>query len=127
LARLRIATVGWGAAGTLMALAMTQVKSALDAWWVLAGVFGGGMLGLFLLGRLVPRADGRAGIAGVAAGVLVILWMTLSPKAAWLPDALRSPFHGFLVIVFGTLSILAVGAAVAMISFRRSPRIASGS
>ena len=127
LARLRVATVGWGVAGTLMALAMTQVKSALDAWWVLAGVFGGGMLGLFLLGRLVRRAHGRAGITGVAAGVIVILWMTLSPKAGWLPDALRSPFHGFLVIVFGTVTILAVGTIVSVCSQRHEPRPGSRS
>lgn len=109
LRRLRIATIGWGVAGTLMALAMTRAKSALDAWWLLAGVFGGGMLGLFLLGRLFPRANSRSGAIGVGAGVLVILWMTFSPRLAWWPEALRSPFHGFLVIVFGTLAILVAG------------------
>ncbi len=120
LRRLRWVTMGWGAAGTLMALAMTQAKSALDAWWLLAGVFGGGMLGLFLLGRLFPRADGRAGATGVGCGVLVILWMTFSPKLAWWPEALRSPFHGFLVIVFGTAAILAAGG---LASLRRPARV----
>ncbi len=95
------------------ALAMIRIKSALDVWWELAGIFGGGMLGLFLLGRLVRRADGRAGLIGVSVGVLVILWMTLSPKLAWFPAAWRSPFHGFLVIVFGTLAILVSGAVAA--------------
>ena len=46
----------------------------------------------------------------VGAGVLVILWMTLSPKLAWFPAAWRNPFHGFLVIVFGTLAVLLAGA-----------------
>lgn len=109
LRRLRLITFAWGVAGTLIALAMTRAKNALDAWWLLAGVFGGGMLGLFLLGRLFPRADGRAGAIGVSVGVLVILWMTFSPRLAWWPEALRSPFHGFLVIVFGTLAILTAG------------------
>lgn len=96
------------------ALAMIEIKSALDVWWELAGIFGGGMLGLFLLGRLFPRAGGAAGLTGVAAGVLVILWMTLSPKLAWWPEALRSPFNGLLVIVFGTLTILVVGGVTAL-------------
>ena len=102
-------TVIWGVLGTVIALAMTHVRSALDAWWLLAGIFGGGTLGLFLLGFLSRRASGRAALIGVAAGVTVILWMTLSPRWAGWPEALRSPFHGFLIIVFGTAAILGVG------------------
>ena len=106
---LRVATLLVGAAGTGVALAMMRIKSALDAWWQLAGIFSGGMLGLFLLGFLSRRATSAHAAAGVVAGVVVILWMTLSP--AW-PDsmaALRSPFHPNLIIVFGTLTILGVG------------------
>jgi SSS family solute:Na+ symporter len=116
---LRYSTLGFGAVCVAAALAMISIKSALDVWWELAGIFGGGMLGLFLLGRLVPRADGRAGLAGVSAGVLVILWLTLSPRLAWWPEALRSPFHGLLVIVFGTLAILLVGGVTAFLFPRR--------
>ena len=108
---LRVVTVLWGAAGTGAAIAMTQVKGALDAWWTLAGIFGGGTLGLFLLGFFSRRTGNRAAQAGVAAGVAVILWMTLSPRAASIPPAWRSPFHEFLIIVFGTAAILAVGLA----------------
>lgn len=109
---LRRTTLGWGFLGTGVALAMTQVRSALDAWWLLAGVFSGGSLGLFLLGLISRRAGNRAAIVAVTMGVLVILWMTLSPKwAAW-PEALRSPFHGFLICVFGTATILLTGFLV---------------
>ena len=108
---LRAATIGWGAAGTGAALAMTRAQGALDAWWTLAGIFGGGMLGLFLLGFASRRAGNRAAQAGVGTGVLVILWMTLSPRWAGWPAAWRSPFHDFLVIVFGTLAVLVVGLA----------------
>lgn len=118
---LHYSTLGFGTICVAAALAMISIKSALDVWWELAGIFGGGMLGLFLLGRLVPRADGRAGLAGVTAGVLVILWLTLSPRLSWWPEALRSPFHGLLVIVFGTLAILLVGGAAALLLPRRSP------
>ena len=106
---LRVVTVLWGAAGTGAAIAMTEVKGALDAWWTLTGILGGGTLGLFLLGFFSKRTGNRAAQAGVAAGVTIILWMTLSPRAASLPPAWRSPFHEFLIIVFGTAAILAVG------------------
>jgi len=106
---LHIATVAVGALGTGVAIAMISVRNALDAWWSLAGVFSGGMLGLFLLGFLSRRATPRAAIAGVSAGVILILWLSLSPKWTGLPDAFRSPFHSFLTIVLGTAAILVTG------------------
>lgn len=109
---LHLATVAIGAIGTGIGLAMISVRSALDAWWMLAGIFGGGMLGLFLLGFLSRRATSRAGLAGVATGVIVILWMSLSPQWTGTWEAFKSPFHGFLTIVFGTASILVVGLVV---------------
>ena len=110
---LYVSTVAWGAIATVTGLAMIRVESALKAWWQLAGIFSGGMLGLFLLGMLSKRAGSAAAGAGVAAGVAVILWMTLSPKWAALPEFLRSPFHPFLIMVFGTLTVLSVGLLVA--------------
>lgn len=117
-------TLVFGAICVAAALAMISIKSALDVWWELAGIFGGGMLGLFLLGRLTPRADGRAGLAGVLAGIVMILWMTLSPKIAAWPEALRSPFHGLLVIVIGTLTILVVGTLASLVIPPRANRAA---
>ena len=109
---LYVATVVVGAAGTALGLAMINVKSALDAWWMLAGIFSGGMLGLFLLGFLARTANRPAAVAGVTVGLLVILWMSLSPRwdgplAAW-----GSPFNGLLTIVFGTASLLVTGLLV---------------
>jgi solute:Na+ symporter, SSS family len=125
---LHLSTLVFGIISVGAALLMISIKSALDLWWELAGIFGGGMLGLFLLGRLMRRADGRAGLAGVVTGIVVILWMTLSPKLAWWPDAIRSPFHGLLVIVFGTLSILVVGGIAALLLPARStPRTSTAS
>jgi len=106
---LRLATLGFGIAGTLVAIAMIQVKSALDAWWELASIFSGGMLGLFLLGLISRHAKNAAAATGVAAGVMAILWMSLSPKLSDQWAAWRSPFHNFMVIVIGTLVILLVG------------------
>ena len=106
---LRVMSLVVGVAGTGAALAMMQIKSALDVWWQLASILSGGMLGLFLLGFWSRRAGNRQAALGVIAGVCVILWMTWSP--AW-PDSLaafRSPFHSNLTIVIGTLAILIVG------------------
>jgi SSS family solute:Na+ symporter len=109
---LYFSTVGFGIAGTGLGIAMINVKSALDAWWMLAGVFSGGMLGLFLLGFLARTSKRPAAIAGVTVGVLVILWMSLSPKWSGSLAAVSSPFNGLLTIVFGTAALLVTGLLV---------------
>jgi len=111
------ASLFFGLAGTGMALAMMRIQSALDAWWQLAGIFSGGMLGLFLLG-LISRTTNTAAATSVSAGVLVIFWMSLSSHLtgdwAWA----RSPFNNFMVIVLGTLTILLVGLIVSRLTRR---------
>ena len=77
---LRASTVVLGLISIVTGILFQQFKSALDAWWLLAGIFGGGVLGLFLLGLISRRAGNLSGLIGVICGVLTILWMTLSLK-----------------------------------------------
>lgn len=101
----------FGALGILIALAMISVKSALDAWWMLASIFSGGMLGLFLLGYVAQKASKVGAVIGVIAGVLVIFWMSLSPLYfnQGCLVSFRSPFHANLTVVIGTTIIFLVG------------------
>ncbi len=108
---LRISTVLWGIIGTGVALAMIGAASVLDIWWKLSGLFAGGMLGLFLLGLISRKANNAAAVTGVITGVLVLLWVALSPASA-LPEKLQSPFHANMAIVVGTLTIFLVGLLV---------------
>jgi len=103
---LRVVTVAWGLLGTLMALIYTRAENALDVFWYFAGVFGGGMLGLFLLGLISKRATSLSAGLAVIFGVLVIAWMTFSAKVTWLPI---SPFSTYLIPVFGTAAIFVGG------------------
>ena len=110
---LRVTTVVAGCIGTGVAVSLIGVKSILDAWWQLQGVFAGGVLGLFLLGMIsrVPRG-GRAtaeGILAVVVGVVVIGWLTLSPQIERLPTWLQNPLHANLTIVVGTSTIFLIG------------------
>lgn len=98
--------------GVGVAIAMIDVKSALDVWWKMASIFSGGMLGLFLLAAFANRVKGTAALVGTLLGLVVIVWMSVSPlvapNAAW-----SSPFHGYLSIVFGTTAIFLAGFLVA--------------
>ncbi len=107
---LHVSTIVWGLLGTLIALAFTKAESALDAFWTLAGIFGGGMLGLFLLGMMCKRAGSAAGLVGVGTGLLFIAWMTLSRKIDCIAD---SPFHGFMIPVLGTSAVFLFGFGAA--------------
>jgi SSS family solute:Na+ symporter len=112
----------FGIVGTMAALAMIRVKSALDMWWNLQGIFTGGMLGLFLLGLISRRARNPHAIVAVSAGVFTILWLSLSNSELW-PTALgsfTSPLHSFMTIVVGTSTIVLTGVCAA--SFMNNAR-----
>lgn len=94
--------------GMIVAVAMMNVKSALDAWWKLASIFSGGMLGIFLLAAFSRITKSINALIGTIAGLLVILWMSISPLI-WGTQTLASHFHSFLTIVFATATIFFVG------------------
>ena len=92
-----------GIMGMGIGLAMMSVQSALDAWWSMASVFSGGMLGLFSLGyfsRKINVIKSSYALTGVIVGVLFISWLSLSGQTI---------FHSYLAIVFGTIIIFIIG------------------
>ncbi|WP_026954412.1 sodium:solute symporter [Algoriphagus vanfongensis] len=100
-----------GLISIVVALAFNGVTSALDAWWALSSIFSGGILGLFLLGFIIPKTSSKAAAIGVICGVVVIGWMSLSP-VVWQGTALeayQNTLHANLTIVMGTLTIFVVG------------------
>jgi len=101
-----------GLGGTGFALAMINIKEALDVWWSLSGIFAGGIVGLFLLGMIARTARWPAALTAVILGVLVILWMSLSPKLPEDSNVWRNSLHPFMTVVVGTLTILLVGLGV---------------
>ena len=95
---LKLSGIGVGIAGVLVAFAFMNVSSALDAWWALASIFSGGMLGLFLLGYISRKARNVDAFLGVVCGVILVAWIVITPF-----------IHANLAIVFGTLLIFLVG------------------
>ena len=115
------ASLVWGLLGTAVALAMIGIKAALDVWWMLSGIFAGGMLGLFLLGLISRRAGNPAAVIGVVVGVGAILWMTLSPGSAVWPEGWQNPMHSFLTVVVGTIVVLLTGLLATVLAARKRP------
>lgn len=99
--------------GVIISFYIIQVESALDIWWNLAGIFSGGMLGLFLLGYFSKKVTNAPAAIGVVVGLLVIIWMSLSP--IYLADSISNPLHNYLTIVVGTLIIFFTGFLLSLI------------
>lgn len=108
-----IATAVFGVLGIITGISMIGVKSVLDVWWELSGIFAGGMLGLFLLGIISKKARNSDAIIAVIAGVLAILWMTFSYLIPEQYGYLKYPLHANMIIVVGTLVISLVGSGLA--------------
>lgn len=99
-----------GIMGVVVALALVNVDSILDAWWKLSSIFSGGMLGLFLLGYLSHRVKNIHAALAVVCGFAVIAWLS-----AWKWIGLPSPgLHEYLAIVLGTMTIFIVGFALCL-------------
>jgi SSS family solute:Na+ symporter len=104
--------------GIAIAIAMINVKSALDAWWKLASIFSGGMLGLFLLGVLSKSRNAVGAIVGTIAGILVILWLSLSGMLFG-ENSVGNSFHTYLTIVIGTIVIFLIGFLISLFSSKK--------
>ncbi|HEX8020689.1 sodium:solute symporter [Mucilaginibacter sp.] len=106
---LHIGTVLFGFAGMAAGIAMIGVKSILDLWWQLSGIFAAGMLGLFLLGIISRQTRNHEAIIASIIGVLVILWLTFPALIPEQYAALRSTLNTNMIIVAGTLAIFLTG------------------
>ena len=85
---LRWMTIIWGILGIAFALLLINAESALDIWWQISGIFGGGILGLFLLAIFNVKIKPWQGIVSVFFSILIIIWGTflrdLAPEYDWL-------------------------------------------
>lgn len=123
---LRGGTLLIGIIGTVFAILMIGVQSILSVWWQITGIFAGAMLGLFLLGFIVKRADKPAALTSVIVGLLVIFWITFSSNNQILPKFLQSPFHTYMSVVISTLSMFLVGLIVSHFKNKKQDSIIRG-
>ncbi len=103
---LRLSTTIWGILGIVFALLMINAKSALDVWWQISGIFGGGILGLFLLAVFKVRISRVQGIISAIFSLLIIVWGTflraLPDNLSWL----ECSFDPIIVGAVGTAGLL---------------------
>jgi SSS family solute:Na+ symporter len=119
---LRLATVVWGLLGTGFALLMIRAEETLSVWWQISGIFGGGILGLFVLSLLKVKLKRWQGIIAIKLSILVIAWGTFARE---LPESwqwAQCNIEGIIIGALGTAVLMAVALAFGLMnrSFRPS-------
>jgi SSS family solute:Na+ symporter len=105
---IRMATAVIGVIATVASLVMIDARSALDVWWKISAVFGGGMLGLFLCALFYREMQPRQAMFATAIGVLFVAWATIS--STWFTGAgWEFPLHAMMIGVCGTLVVVVTG------------------
>ena len=116
---LHISTVIFGLIGMGAGIAMIGIKSVLDVWWQLSGIFAAGMLGLFLLSIISKKTGNHEAIIATIIGVLVILWMTFPTIIPANYTMLRNTLNINMIIVVGTLTIFLTGILLTRLNKNR--------
>ena len=68
---------------TVALVVMNQNRSALDQALSIASLFNGPVLGVFLVGTFLPKVRENAALVGMAASILLILYIKFATPIAW--------------------------------------------
>jgi Na+/proline symporter len=104
----RFATIAWGAVLLAIAIGARHSKSVLEVGLTIGSIPMGALLGVFLLGVLTRKPREGAAIAGVAAGLSIVIGIHFYTPIAWTWYVLIGTITTFSV---GLLASLFQGAA----------------
>jgi len=113
---IRLSTALIGVLATLASLIMINAKTALDVWWQISAIFGGGMLGLFLSALLLPKLTSKQALIATLTGVVFVAWASASKLGVEMD--VEFPLHTIMIGVVGTLLILASATMLQLLGQR---------
>jgi SSS family solute:Na+ symporter len=115
---LRIARwIATGAAALMIGGAMLftaiEKESMNDLSWIVASVFGGCLVGLFMVGFFTRRVDAFSAMTALVVSILINVYLGLS-LAGWLPDSITVPVHSYWVGIIVNLAFVVVAYSVSL-------------
>ncbi|MFQ5733785.1 MAG: sodium:solute symporter, partial [Planctomycetaceae bacterium] len=115
---LRAARIVAVAASVLMILgailfSAIEKESMNDLSWIVASVFGGCLLGLFMAGFFTQRIDNTSAMIGLGGALTLNVYLGVS-VAGWLPPALTVPVHSYWVGILVNLAFLLIAGGIAL-------------
>lgn len=120
---LKIAWTIASAAALLMVLgaiwlAKSDTRTIQHAGTILLSIVAAGRLGLYLLGFLTRKGDGRAAWIGIGMTVLFTIWALVNDKTDILPSWLSAPFDLYYTMIIGNIIMFVVGVVVGSVFFK---------
>jgi len=109
LRRSRWTTVLWGFILIGLAMLARAWGPVLEAGLTIASITYGALLGLFLLGRLAPRATSTGAAVGMAAGLAVMLYVFFRTPLGWTWYVLLGTLVTFLVGLAASAALPSAG------------------
>ena len=105
-----IATAGLMIAGAILFTSIEK-ESMNDLSWIVASVFGGCLMGLFMVGFFTKRVDGFSAMVALGLAILLNVYLGIG-LAGWLPDALTVPVHSYWVGMIVNFAFIAIALVV---------------
>lgn len=106
----RYTTLVWGVVLLVIAFLARHVQSVLEFGLGIASIIYGALLGCFLLGVLTKRVGERAAMAGMAAGLVMNVYIKFGTNVAWT-----------WYVLFGTVATFSVAYAASFLFPRETP------
>ncbi|MFH1741161.1 MAG: sodium/solute symporter [bacterium] len=103
-----------------LVLAYSENKTLGDTSMALSAILAGGLLGLYLLGFLTTRGDGRAVAGAIICTIIWTLYMTLA-RYELLPESIQPNIDSYYTGIIGHIVMFAVGYLGALV-FPPRPR-----
>lgn len=109
--------------GGAMLFTVVEKESMNDLSWIVASVFGGCLVGLFMVGFFTRRVDSFSAMIALAISILLNIYLGVS-LAGWLPAWLTLQLHSYWVGIVVNLAFVIVAYSVSL--FRGPPRQLEG-
>lgn len=119
--------VGIGAAVLMIggAILFSSIKkeSMNDLSWIIASVFGGCLVGLFMVGFFTKRVDSFSAMVALVLSIVINVYLGLG-VAKCLPESLTIPIHSYWVGLFVNLAFVVIAVTISV--FRKQKRKLKG-
>lgn len=109
---IRLISLIIGLMGLGFGLLMIGIKSILETWWILSGIFASGMLGLFLLAIMNKNIGPRTAIISTLVGIISVVYLSIQ---SFLPKECQFSLDPKLSIVAGTVLMVLIGKFISML------------
>ena len=91
-----------------------EKESMNDLSWIVASVFGGCLLGLFMTGFFTTRIGNRAALIGLCCAIVLNVYLGVN-AAGWLPEQLSVEVHSYWTGILVNLAFIIIAVIVALI------------